>query len=679
MYTNVVAHANAFADFLESKIPNIHEILRQYESKEVVDDEIHRSIESLRSMQEIRRYFDEVPLTHQTVTFLPLNLPLYSFVLFAAMPSYQSTSLTIRAPQRMQVLFTALFDTLLIKTHYPNINVFEGSRGEFLSTYCKDAAVIIFTGKHENMQRIRKACRADALLLFNGVGHNPLVVTPSADVDLAVEKSLQVKLFNNGQDCAGPDIILVHSSVIDSYLEKLQAKLAPIRCADNYFNDAVVIGPMFEPSSLLGTAKLISDLQEQNGTIQYGGQFDLKNNIMYPCVMRTSLRKTQNFTEIYSPLFVVTEYEDDQELALYFRAAGSQYQQNEMYVSLFGESNYVTGMRGSIILRDCTIHDIERGTEEYGGYSPGGSSVSYRGMTIAKPLLIPREIYNFLSSQGQKMLVSSPGMSRSNGTKQIIEAEFQKAILRIFGNQLVFACIFGSFATGKDKRYSDIDTLVCVKNKYPEQVEEYLRWLFYMHEVFGKIPDFRYPAEIVTFSELQDAIGILPTLELSVKPNEFAKYKTMIWCYCFSQWWTWAGNVQTENVPTQWKQAFPENFSRIFRSFLASLEDAIICGKDVSFLQAAILEVPRKEPELSYFMKNIGDRDLLALLKMIPFEEKPMYSDIVSRLVANREFMGRRIFSVDDQETLYHPDFRFGVIVPPSRKYKRNSMYCSVS
>jgi hypothetical protein len=82
-------------------------------------------------------------------------------------------------------------------------------------------------------------------------------------------------------------------------------------------------------------------------------------------------------------------------------------------------------------------------------------------------------------------------------------------------------------------------------------------------------------------------------------------------------------------------------------------------------LQSALLEVPRKEPDISDFIRNIGDQDLLDLLKMIPFEEKPMYSDIVSRLVANREFMGRRVFSVDDLETLYHPDFRFGVIVPP--------------
>jgi hypothetical protein len=391
--------------------------------------------------------------------------------------------------------------------------------------------------------------------------------------------------------------------------------------------------------------------------------------------MRTSLRQTQNFTEIYSPLFIVTEYENDQELALYFRDAGSQYQLNEMYVSLFGESNYVTGMHGSIILRDCTIHDIERGTEEYGGYSPGGSSVSYRGMTISKPLLIPREIYNFLSPQGQQMLVPSLGISRGDRKEQIIEVEFQKAIPRIFGDQLVFACIFGSFALGKDKRYFPIDTLVCVKNKYLEQVEEYLHWLFHMYEVFGKIPDFRYPAEIVTFSELQDATGTLPTLELSASPNEFAKYQTMIWCFCLSQWWTWKGNVQTENVPQQWKQVFSENFSRILRSFLASLEDTIVSGNDISFLQPDLLEVPRTDPELSYFIKNISDRDLLALLKTIPFEEKPKYSDIVSRLVANREFMGRQTFSVDDLETLYHPDFRFGVIVPPSRKCKRDSRY----
>lgn len=662
-YTTAVDHAKSFASHLEANVSTIHEILRKYQSKEVVDDEVRRSIEALRNLSEIQQYFPDTPLAQQTATFLPLNLPLYSFVLFAAMPAYQSVSLVIRPPQRMQELFSELFERLSVGEHYPNTQLFEGSREEFLSSQCAKASVVLFTGKHENFLRVRKACSRDTLILFSGVGHNPLVVTPSADLNLAVAKTLQVKLFNNGQDCAGPDIILVHSSIADAYMDNLLAKLAQVRCDKDYISDDVVVGPLFESSSLLEVANLISEMRRQGAVIAHGGQIDLKHNVMYPCVVRASLRQLQNFTELYSPVFLVTEYEYDRELALYFNDHNTRYQEKEMYISLFGESDYVGGVQGSIILKDRTIHDIERGTEEFGGYSPGASSVAYRGVRISKPLLIPREIYNFLSPRGQQMFA---GASRAKGNweHEIIAIQFQETVQRIFGDQLVFAYIFGSFAIEKDRRYSDVDTLVCVHSRQAEHVEQYLEWLFGIHEMFGRIPDFKYPAEIVPFADLQAAVARLPTLELTAAVNEAAKYDAMVWCHSLSQ--PWAGVVHPENIPEQWKEIFPQHSSRLLRSFLEDLERAIVAGSDISRLRPEIHEIPRQEPGISHFIENLSGRGLVNVLKMVQFEENPIYTDVVLRLVAKREFMGKSVFSTASPDQLYHPYFRFGVVAPLS-------------
>src|SRR3989344_5829802 len=136
-YSNAVDHARSFAAHLKSNITNIQDVLRKYESRQVVDDEIDRSVEALESLVEIGRYFTETPLSQETAAFLPLNLPLYSFVLFGAMPAYQSVSLAIRAPHRMQNLFDELFNTLSFGEYYPNVHVFTGSRESFLMQHCK--------------------------------------------------------------------------------------------------------------------------------------------------------------------------------------------------------------------------------------------------------------------------------------------------------------------------------------------------------------------------------------------------------------------------------------------------------------------------------------------------------------------------------------------------------------
>ena len=331
----------------------------------------------------------------------------------------------------------------------------------------------------------------------------------------------------------------------------------------------------------------------------------------------------------------------------------------EMYISLFGESDYVAEIQGSIVLKDRTIHDVERGTEEYGGYSPGASSVSYRGVHTPKPLLIPREISNFLSPQGQQMFAVVP-KTKGNWEQEVITTQFQEIVQRIFGDQLVFAYVFGSFAIEKDKRYSDVDTLVCVHNRQPDHVEQYLAWLFYIHEMFGRIPDFKYPTEIVPFAHLQAATAQLPTVELSVTKNETAKYDTMVWCHSLSQ--PWVGTINPDNIPTQWKEVFPNHSSRLLRSFLENLEQAVSAGADISQLHPEVYEIPRKEPGLSRYIENLSSRGLVSVLKMISFEESPVYTDIVLRLVAQREFMGKSLFATDSPEHLYNPYFRFGVV-----------------
>lgn len=659
IYQDIISHARLFADHLESNTKVIRDILCKYQSKQVIDDELKRSAETLRNLSQIKRYFPSSFLSRSTAVFLPLNLPLYSLILFGIMPAYQSTSLIIRVPEIMNKLFQELFQKIEMAKHYPNIRLFEGHREEFLCDYCKTSSVVIFTGRYKNFLKIQRACSPDTLILYNGVGHNPIVVTSSADIDLAVKKTIEVKLFNNGQDCAGPDTILVHRSVSDLYADKLIRELSKVRCGQSYSDDEVVVGPLFEKSSLVDIVHLISDIRKKGAKILYGGQVDLNQNIVYPCVMKFSLSQLQTFTEVYSPLFLIAEYSHDQELDLYFNDSNNQYQNNDMYISLFGESDYVSKMNNGIVLRNCIVHDVEIGTREYGGYSPGASLVSYCKLKIAKPLLIPREIHRFLRPESQPSFTRLLSVKKKQ-EQEFVVSQFQSNVDRIFGDQLSFAYIFGSFANGKDKRYSDIDTFICVRKKIAKQIELYLEWLFDIHEALGRIPDFKYPTEIVSVNDLESAINLFPKIELSATQNRFSSYDAMVWCHSLSQ--PWLGLLRAENVSCSWKSLFGDHKSRLLRSFLRDLEKMIIEKSPVFHFSSETYDIPRREPEISNFINNLKGRGLIKVLKMIPFEEKTMYENIVLRLVSNREFIGSELSSINESTYLYDPYFRFGSI-----------------
>ena len=662
IFHDILNHAQKFAAHLVAKSHVIHEVMREYQSYEVVNDEIRKSVDALTSLSEISSYYSDANLTHQISVFLPLNLPLYSFVLFAIMPSYQASKVIVRPPERMNDIFAKLSQKLEFLEYYPGIEIFTGARKDFVEDYCKKSSVVLFTGKYKNFLTISKQCNKDTLILFNGSGHNPIVLTPSANIDFAVEKTTYVKLFNSGQDCAGPDCILVHDSIADEFILKLQLALNNTALANSYMDDSTIVGPLFEKGSLTDVIKFIFNCQSNGAEITHGGKVDFRYNLMHPCILEVRLSQMRNFSELYSPLFFIARYANDYELNLYFNDIDGSYQSRQMYISLFGESSVVENSYGSIILKNRTIHDIERGTEEYGGYGSEASSISYRGIIIHKPLLIPREISNFLFHDWSADIFNDLPKYSPEQKQLALSTQFKKIVQQIFGEELVFAYIFGSFASGKDTPFSDIDTLICVRNRKSQHVKEYLQWLFFIHELFGRIPDLKYPSEIITLDEISKASNVIQTLSLKATKNEIEKYDAMVWFHSLSQ--LHIGTVFPENIPVQWQEYFPMHESRLLSSFLRDIDE--MSKKSENFFQPHIQidEMPRDNTALSTYLSNLNKRGLINVLKMIPFEEAPQHTDIVLQLLMDRPFMGRSLFDATNQKQLYDPCFRFGVVAP---------------
>lgn len=75
-------------------------------------------------------------------------------------------------------------------------------------------------------------------------GKNPLVVTPSADLDLAVEGALFSGFGTGGQRCTSLGTVIVHESVHDEFLLRLNAAVAAARIGDP--TEDVLMGPMLD-------------------------------------------------------------------------------------------------------------------------------------------------------------------------------------------------------------------------------------------------------------------------------------------------------------------------------------------------------------------------------------------------------------------------------------------------
>lgn len=393
-FNEIQKSAEVLAEHILKNRKALHYILRKFENYEVVEDEINKSVDVLKNIADLKKYFEG--RVNLISTFLPLNMPLYSFVLFVVIPSYQARFLIVRVPAGLSVFFSELFKILSEGDILKNISLYEGKRKDFVDEYCKKSDVIIFTGKYQNFSDIRYTCKKDTLMIFNGSGHNPVIVTETADLEQAVEKIIKAKLYNNGQDCIAPNTIFVHSKIIQKFTYLLYEELEKLKIDVNYSDDKTKIGPLLSQESLISFSEMISNFLSKGVEITYGGKIDFKYNLAYPCVFSSSINNFLNYEELYSPIFIIDEYVEDEDLKIYFEDKDGNYNSKQMYVSMFGHSKYVENLKGSTILINKSVLDIENGNKEFGGYSLESSAVCYMGESIAKPILIPREIFEYL-------------------------------------------------------------------------------------------------------------------------------------------------------------------------------------------------------------------------------------------------------------------------------------------
>lgn len=414
-FKEVNLQAKRFADIIELHFEELADILLNYESYEVVRDEVSRTLDILRHLKENKQFFKL--RVGEVTAFLPKNQPLYAFTCFVVVPSLMASAVHFRIPHSMKHFFADMLNLLEIYKVFPNIHVSYKTRLEFLeerSSLLIDpesnesrplTEAVIFTGLPKHADQLRIVFDKRTLFIANGAGHNPVVVSNDADLDKAVEAVTTLQFYNQGQDCAAPNAVLVHEEVYQDFIGKLLRKIAEMKVGD-YRDRKCRIGPISDPHDLVRVQDFLIENRKWIGS-ETPGIINAAQSIVEPTIIEKPLSVGGNFLEIFAPIIFVQKYREDSDLSQYFE--DSKYARHAMYITLYGTSQYVKNLIGKPvdgnILHDKTsfIHNthlhafgIERGTQPYGGNGLGASSVSVDGKVIPMATLPQREIYTFL-------------------------------------------------------------------------------------------------------------------------------------------------------------------------------------------------------------------------------------------------------------------------------------------
>lgn len=167
--------------------------------------------------------------------------------------------------------------------------------------------------QHPHPHRLRVAAWLEA----KNVG----IVTPSADLQTAVDQCVLGALSYNGQRCTAIKLIFVHESVAAGFTEKLVDAVAAMK-AGLPWTEGVKLTPLPEPAKPQYLADLITDAKKHGAALinatQGGG--DCNGALYTPAILHPVSDKMRVWhEEQFGPVIPVATYKDVAELRAYLR------------------------------------------------------------------------------------------------------------------------------------------------------------------------------------------------------------------------------------------------------------------------------------------------------------------------------------------------------------------------
>ncbi|MHA4768748.1 aldehyde dehydrogenase [Staphylococcus capitis] len=142
-------------------------------------------------------------------------------------------------------------------------------------------------------------------------GNAPVIVTPHADIDKAVDYIVTARINNAGQVCTCPERIFVHEDVHDEFIEKVSNKMSQLTVGDP-LDENSDYGAIINQTQLNSIHEKVETAVTNGAKLVLGGQKLQRDAFFYePTVLDHVNPEDSVFKEeIFGPVLAVTTYND---------------------------------------------------------------------------------------------------------------------------------------------------------------------------------------------------------------------------------------------------------------------------------------------------------------------------------------------------------------------------------
>lgn len=257
---------------------------------------------------------------------------------------------------------------------------------------------IFFTGSPAIGKLIMKAAAENltSVTLELG-GKSPAIITASANIREAAQRTAVAKFVNNGQTCVAPDYVLVDEKIAAKFIASVIDQTKKLFAEDDNFEKSGSYCRIVNERHFIRLNEILQDALHQGAKLEFGGKVDQETRFIHPMILTQVPAQARIMTEeIFGPILPVITYRNLEEaialvndkpkaLALYIFSHQRKNQQK-----ILKETS-----AGAVCINDCGIHFLHHNLP-FGGVNNSGIGKSHG-------------YYGFLAFSNEKPVLKQKG------------------------------------------------------------------------------------------------------------------------------------------------------------------------------------------------------------------------------------------------------------------------------
>jgi len=195
-------------------------------------------------------------------------------------------------------------------------------------------------------------------------GNNGLILSESADLNLALRAIAFAAIGTAGQRCTTLRRLIIHESIIDSFVARLVKVYQSIRPGSPW-DDGVLLGPLIRQRAVEQFEAAVATAKSQGGQVLAGGKkIERAGCYVEPTLIRAHAGMEVVKQETFAPILYVLPYQTLEE-AIALHNSVPQGLSSSIFTDGFREAEQFLSAAGS----DCGIANVNIGTSgaEIGG------------------------------------------------------------------------------------------------------------------------------------------------------------------------------------------------------------------------------------------------------------------------------------------------------------------------